>query len=83
MIKDAGKRGEAWFNDSLDKLEGEAENELESVRLSKELKQRWPAEYKDLEELQSELKGSPSRSVNWPKQSPKIRSSIWKKCRKA
>ncbi|MCA9147920.1 MAG: TIGR03545 family protein [Planctomycetales bacterium] len=50
IVKDAGKRGEAWFNDSLGKLELEAENDLESVRLSRDLKQRWPAEYKTLEE---------------------------------
>lgn len=49
MLKGAGQRGEAWLNDSLGKLELEADNELETVKLSRELKARWPAEYATLE----------------------------------
>lgn len=45
VAKRLGKRGEAWLDDSIGKLEDEVENELHSVQLANELKERWPAEY--------------------------------------
>jgi uncharacterized protein (TIGR03545 family) len=50
MLKDAGERGEAWLNDSLDKFETQMENDLQTVRVARDLKQRWPADYERLQQ---------------------------------
>ncbi len=51
----AGERGEAWLDESLDKLELEVEDELQTVQLSREFKERWPAEYQRLEQRGRDL----------------------------
>ena len=45
----ASELGEDWIDSSLDRLEEKIEEDLKSIRLAKELKERWPAEYERLE----------------------------------
>jgi uncharacterized protein (TIGR03545 family) len=44
-----GKWGQQWFDNATDLLQKDLEEELESVRLSRELMQRWPPQYEQLE----------------------------------
>lgn len=49
MVDAFGQKGEAWLDQSLNQLEDEAQHELQSVQLAKELQDRWPQEYQKLE----------------------------------
>ncbi|MCA9200513.1 MAG: TIGR03545 family protein, partial [Planctomycetales bacterium] len=56
MSDKIGQMGEEWVNSTLDKLETDVESELHSIRLAKELKERWPNDYKAVERQADDLK---------------------------
>ena len=50
-----GDLGNDWLEDSVDRLEQQVEEEFVSVRLAKELEQRWPQEYDRIESQTEDL----------------------------
>jgi uncharacterized protein (TIGR03545 family) len=42
------QKGEAWLKSTTDKLKQDLENDLHSVQLARELRERWPREYDEL-----------------------------------
>ena len=49
LWEDAAARGEAWLETSATALQYEFENELQTVQLTRDMVQRWPREYAQLE----------------------------------
>jgi len=49
----AGEMGQEWFDQMGDRLDTDVVDQLQSPRLAKELKERWPAQY---EQLQAQVK---------------------------
>ncbi len=54
-IKKMEARGTEWLEGSLDRFETEFETELETVKLGRELADRWPQEYDAIESQSKEL----------------------------
>ncbi|MCA9217592.1 MAG: TIGR03545 family protein [Planctomycetales bacterium] len=50
-----GDLGEQWLDKSLDRMEERAEQEFVSIRLAKELEDRWPKEYDAIEQRAEDL----------------------------
>ena len=48
VIDRVKQRGEAWFDSSLGAFKQDLESDLHTIRLSRELRQRWPIEYERL-----------------------------------
>ena len=51
----ATEAGEKWLKNASGKLEQQLENDLQSVRVARELMERWPAEYNRLEQKAKDI----------------------------
>lgn len=59
-----GRMGDEWFDASVDRLEQKIEEEFVSVRLARELEDRWPQEYDRLEQESEALSVRGKRLVD-------------------
>lgn len=50
LLASAGDLGDEWIDDISDRLDTDIVDKLESPRLAKELQERWPAQYTQLEQ---------------------------------
>ncbi len=60
--------GDRWLDQAADRLEETVEDDLQSVRLSRELMERWPREYASLEERARELRSRSEQFAGLVKQ---------------
>ena len=60
FVDGVAEKGEAWLKSTADKLQQDLENDLHTVQLAQELRERWPREYDALrlrgERIESEAK---------------------------
>ncbi len=62
-LNQVGQQGEAWFNHKIDRLQTQVENDLQTVRLGRELADRWPVAYQSLERQAAKIEAQ-GRQLN-------------------
>jgi uncharacterized protein (TIGR03545 family) len=54
-LSEAGQQGKAWFHEQVGDYRQQLENDLETVRLGRELAERWPGAYRDVEQRATQI----------------------------